>query len=386
MVFGFFGVCRLFFSENSEATYTDPMTLISAVPSRSFFPRGFLWDEGFHQQLIGLWNVDISLEITSSWLNNMDSDGWIAREQILGDEARSRVPSKFQIQKPHIANPPTMFSAIYGLYNRYVLQTVSNLAGEAASIEDKADYVDNDCLSQLSVNVDGSTDIVKDDDAVNNEAYKECISDKNKRNEENQKKVETFLSDNYDRLTRHFNWYLKTQLSPLSDNFNGNNNKDIYRWRGRTPNHNLPSGLDDYPRFKNVTDYEGHVDIQCWMIKLYDTVSKFSKLVGNKDNEADEYGKRRDLLYNQLISDFWDSNVNAFQDFAYFKDDNYKTKHWANHIGCVSSFPLFLNILPIDCDKLPYLLEQLSNNETGIWSDYGLRSLSAGDKLYILNK
>lgn len=52
------------------------------------------------------------LEIIKSWFSLVDEDGWIAREQILGDEARSKVPSEFQVQFPHHANPPTLFIAI----------------------------------------------------------------------------------------------------------------------------------------------------------------------------------------------------------------------------------------------------------------------------------
>jgi len=48
-------------------------------------------DEGFHLLHIGQWDNDFSLEILKDWIGLIDEDGWVGREQILGEEARSKV-------------------------------------------------------------------------------------------------------------------------------------------------------------------------------------------------------------------------------------------------------------------------------------------------------
>lgn len=45
----FFGTSDVRNPETGAVTPSWPAALFSAVPSRSFFPRGFIWDEGFHQ-------------------------------------------------------------------------------------------------------------------------------------------------------------------------------------------------------------------------------------------------------------------------------------------------------------------------------------------------
>ncbi|CAG2233051.1 MOGS [Mytilus edulis] len=98
-------------------------SLYTSIPSRSSFPRGFLWNAGFDNILISLWNSTISEEIISSWLDLVNIEGWIPRELILGDEAKAKTPEKFIVQENDNANPPTLFLSIHNLMVRNLTNT-----------------------------------------------------------------------------------------------------------------------------------------------------------------------------------------------------------------------------------------------------------------------
>jgi mannosyl-oligosaccharide glucosidase len=66
-------------------TTTGNTSLLSHVPSRPFFPRGFLWDEGFHLLPVIEWDLDLAVSVLKSWLNQMNDDGWIERKYLLPD-------------------------------------------------------------------------------------------------------------------------------------------------------------------------------------------------------------------------------------------------------------------------------------------------------------
>ncbi|KAL3702226.1 hypothetical protein R1sor_020248 [Riccia sorocarpa] len=324
-----------------------PAALFTAVPSRSFFPRGFLWDEGFHQLLISRWDRSMSLDIIGHWLDLMNIDGWIPREQILGAEARSKVPEDFITQYTSNANPPALMLAIRGL---------------ARSLES---------------------------DIKQGRAKEEDIE---------------YFKTIFPRLQAWFNWFNTTQTGkePGTYYWHGRDSKTIRELNPQT----LTSGFDDYPRASHPTDDERHVDLWCWMAVAADTMALVARLTGepHESYEATAEGLKNLKRLNEM---HYDMDSGHYYDFGLHteevklrwkevQDPNTGVTQrilrrvvlkkpklgWVKHFGYVSFFPFAMRIIPADSTIMGHHLELLTNHRL-LWTNFGLRSLATTSSIFM---
>ncbi|KAL6849271.1 Processing alpha glucosidase I [Amphichorda felina] len=313
-----------------------PYELYTSVPSRPFFPRGFLWDEGFHLVPIADWDIDLTLEIVKSWYNTMDGDGWIPREQILGDEARSKVPPEFQIQYPHYANPPTLFLIIESFMER---------------------------LRQL--NAAGTEKPNKDSDL-----YTAHL--------DNQELGEEFMRKIYPLLRRQYDWFRKTQRGEVKAyDREAFSKKEAYRWRGRTETHILTSGIDDYPRAQPPHPGELHVDLMAWVGLMTKSLMNIAQALGNEDDAA-ELKKNLNAIEHNLDDLHWSEEQGCYCDATI---DDFEEHKLVCHKGYISLFPFLVGLMKPDDPKLRRILD-LIGDENHLWSPHGIRSLSKQDPYY----
>ncbi|XP_023541215.1 mannosyl-oligosaccharide glucosidase GCS1 [Cucurbita pepo subsp. pepo] len=329
--------------------YYWPAELYTAVPCRPVFPRGFLWDEGFHQLLIWRWDIHVSLDILGHWLDLMNIDGWIPREQILGAEAVSKVPEEFIPQYPSNANPPALFLVLREL--------VHGLKKNAFTTTESSE-------------------------------------------------ISSFLERAFVRLEAWFQWFNTTQPGKEASSYywHGRDSSTIRELNPKT----LMSGLDDYPRASHPTDDERHVDLRCWMLLAADCMHSISELIVKGKEVGMVYS-----LAAKTLSDFellnqmhFDDAHGTYLDFGnhtekvrlswkeVMVEQGYTTRQLIRevsgtprlrmvpHIGYVSLFPLMGRIIPPESWILEKQLDLISNRSV-FWTNYGLRSLSKTSSLYM---
>lgn len=169
------------------------------------------------------------MEIVKNWFNLMDENGWIPREQILGEEARSKVPADFQTQYDTYANPPTLFLAVQSIYEH------------ASTTHHYSDQ------------------------------------------------FHSFLTQIFPKMVKQYNWLTTSQSGVYPNSF---------RWRGRTENHTLTSGLDDYPRASSSQN-ELHLDLMCWMINSAKILSQLAQFLGQTE-QATQFQQLTQTLLTKL--------------------------------------------------------------------------------------
>ncbi|KAJ3089596.1 Processing alpha glucosidase I [Quaeritorhiza haematococci] len=328
-----------------------PTTLFTAVPSRPFFPRGFLWDEGFHQLLVGTWDNDLSLDVISHWASLIDGNGWVAREQILGEEARSKVPAEFQTQYPHYANPPTLVLALL----KFLERSSANQQIDPLKIQDSM-----------------SSDILTTDDPMF--ITKQFLADHSQ--------TLRYLKSVYPHFKRQYEWFRKTQWGDIKG-YPGRKSRssEAYRWRGRVDQHTLTSGLDDYPRASPPHPGELHVDLIAWVGLMAKSLAKIAQELG-ENSDIQMYEKHLEGILMSLEDLHWNPASKSFCDVTV--DTNGKSV-FVVHKGFLSLFPLLLGLLPADSDRLEAILE-LMHDPAHLWTPYGLASLSKSDPYFGTNE
>lgn len=114
---------------------------------------------------------------------------------------------------------------------------------------------------------------------------------------ESPKLAKEFLESLYAKLRVHYDWFRSTQRGQIRDWGRKSRSKtEGYRWRGRTTEHVLTSGLDDYPRAKPPHVGELHLDLLSWMGFFSKTMSEIAEFLGEEEDQ-DEF----DINYSAIV-------------------------------------------------------------------------------------
>ena len=267
----------------------------------------------------------------------MDEDGWIAREQIIGLEARSKVPPEFTVQYPHYANPPTLFLILEAFMDKVNANKASKQP------------VDNDAAEML------------------HSAYVQ-----------HPELGEAYIRSFYPLLKKHYFWYRKTQKGDVkSYDRQAFSTREAYRWRGRSIQHILTSGLDDYPRAQPPHPGELHVDLISWIGMMTRSLRRIAEALGETE-DAEEFSSYETAIERNIDDLHWDNDAQTYCDATI---DEFEESAHVCHKGYISIMPFLTGMVGSDSPRLKPILDLIQDPKE-LWTDYGIRSLSKKDEFH----
>lgn len=298
--------------------------VFSCTPSRAKFPRGFLWDEGFHLLIICKYDLELCMIILGNWFDLMDFNGWIAREQIRNEETAYGLEERFIKQDNYEGNPPTLLFPLLYLIKNF------------------------------------------------------------KRGNLNNEKFIDFVEKCYNKIKLWFFWFLENQTDDEKMDFFKDQNifyeKLHFRWHCKGDCHNgdfLGSGLDDFPRQLPGTLSVSHLDLHVWLVFMAESLGKIAGFL-NQQVEMKEYQNIFQRLSQKMQTIFFDSKEKIFKDVMSLIENDELV--FNENFGYINLFPLFFGYNQ-DLESLKQYFKKIMDYEE-LWTDFGIRSLSKKSRYF----
>eukprot|EP00405_Crypthecodinium_cohnii_P037889 CAMPEP_0206545338 /NCGR_PEP_ID=MMETSP0325_2-20121206/12077_1 /ASSEMBLY_ACC=CAM_ASM_000347 /TAXON_ID=2866 /ORGANISM="Crypthecodinium cohnii, Strain Seligo" /LENGTH=850 /DNA_ID=CAMNT_0054044305 /DNA_START=244 /DNA_END=2792 /DNA_ORIENTATION=- len=379
----FYGPVKVKSPEGELPRLADPRPLFTGVPSRSFFPRGFLWDEGFHQLLISKWDPELSMDVISHWFNTMRIDGWIPREQIRGAEAVAKVPDWAIPQHPSHANPPTFLLAIEAILTGSSAPDVKS-AWFSAIFPAVERWFQWFASSQKGVLPDSFRWHGRDpkDGKLNAMTLSSGLDDYPRA---------AFVTDEERHVDLH-SWiaFGAGLLAELAQQAGLRNERveeykamhqrlleslDKYHWDAERKKYN------DFGLHSNKGKFAQHVVVKCGKSDGSDPIEHTVALDHFKQLQQGQSTKQPcPPSHPKFLFPLGDGRGGLMMREKFVSKG--ERLQFVDHTGYISLFPLLLRLLPPDSERLGLVLDLL-DPARGLWSDWGLRSLAKGDPMYL---
>ena len=146
------------------------------------------------------------------------------------------MPSEFVTQDPRIANPPTLLFAFRQLVKRAIEHSKQGAAPQRV--------VDVEILAE---------------------------GEQSARSEASIAGLE--IQELFEKVKKWVFYLEKSQKSKLPSS---------YRWFGRTENHCLASGMDDFPRHRILSQSESNVDLLSWILFAYQNLAEIDEMLNGE--------------------------------------------------------------------------------------------------------
>lgn len=168
-----------------------------------------------------------------------------------------------------------------------------------------------------------------------------------------------FFESVYPKIKKWFYWFHNSGQVEKD--------KELFKWKERSPGLYLGSGLDDYPRGNS----KYHLDLQCWVVFFAQQLLTFSEEFDSK-TESEKIMNIYEKSKENLFTVFTDTD-------GLMKDVT--QEGFSPHFGYITILPLALGLLDDGSKEFNATLALIANPNL-LWSEFGIRSLSKKDRFF----